>query len=106
MCFYNETSVFKLLQRILDGALMVELSLSLPSRIFSTGVTHKDQRFTASSTQASDPPTSTVPQALAVEVEEEEAHIPLLSELLTEISTNPSDSEARAEGISQEEEVE
>ena len=35
----------------------------------------------------------------------DEAHIPQLSELLTEISTNPSDSEARAEGRSQEEEV-
>ena len=40
-----------------------------------------------------------------MEVEEDEAHIPQLSELLTEISTNPSDSEARAEGSSQEEEV-
>ena len=47
----------------------------------------------------------TVPQALAVEVEEDEAHIPQLSELLTEISTNPSDSAARAEETSQEEEV-
>lgn len=85
---------------------MVELSLFLPCRIFSTGVTHKDQHSTASSTQVLDPLTFTVPQALAVEVEEDEAHIPQLSELLTEISTNPSDSEARAEGISQEEEVE
>jgi len=71
----------------------------------TTGVTHKDQHFTASSTQASDPQTSTVPQALAVEAEGDEAHIPQLSELLTEIYTNPSDSEARAEERSQEEEV-
>lgn len=74
-------------------------------RLFSTGVTHKDQHFTALSTQALDPPTFTVPQVLAVEGEEDEAHIPQLSELRTEISTNPSDSEARAEGRSQEEEV-
>lgn len=106
MRFLSENSVFKFIRRSLNGSLMVELSLSLPCRIFSIGVTHKDQHFTASSTQASDPPTFTAPQALAVEVEEDEAHILLLSELLTEISTNPSGSEARAEEISQEVEVE
>ena len=41
-----------------------------------------------------------------MEVEEDEAHILQLLELLTEISTNPSDLEARAEEISQEVEVE
>lgn len=71
----------------------------------SIELTHKDQHFTASSTQVLDLHPFTAPQALAVEGAEDEVHTPQLSEQPTEISTNPSDSAAREEERSQAEGV-